>query len=44
MASFKPKTGWEMSRKRENKNYRSNQFVPDPLQRIPKKMPKSFKN
>ena len=44
MASFQTKTGWEMSRKRENKNYRSDQFVLDLLQRIPKKMPKNFKN
>ena len=29
MASFQAKTGWEMSRKRENKNYRSDQFLPD---------------
>ena len=43
MASFQAKTGWETLRKRENKNYRSNQFVPDPLQRIPKKMQKNFK-
>ena len=43
MASFQAKTGWETLRKRENKNYRSDQFVPDPLQRIPKKMQKNFK-
>ena len=30
MASFQAKTGWEMSRKRENKNYRSNQLLLDP--------------
>ena len=30
MASFQAETGWEMSRKRENKNYRSDQFLPDP--------------
>ena len=29
MASFQAKTGWEMSRKRENKNYRFDQFLPD---------------
>ena len=44
MASFQAKTGLERLKKRENKNYRSDQFVPDPLQRIPKKMPKNFKN
>ena len=31
MASFKAKTGWKRQRKSENKNYRSNQFLPDPL-------------
>ena len=36
MASFQAKTGWETSRKRENKNYRSDQFQPDPDQRISK--------
>ena len=30
MASFQAKTGWETSRKREKKNYRSDQFQPDP--------------
>ena len=30
MASFQAKTGWETSIKRENKNYRSDQFLPDP--------------
>ena len=29
MASFHDKTGWERSRKREKKNYRSDQFLPD---------------
>ena len=29
MASFQAKIGWEWPRKRENKNYRSNQFLPD---------------
>ena len=40
MASFQPKTSWEMLRNIENKNYRSDQFLPDPLQRIPKKLQK----
>ena len=31
MASFKAKTGCKRPRKSENKNYRSNQFLPDPL-------------
>ena len=30
MVSFQAKTGWERSRKRENKNYRSDQFLLDP--------------
>ena len=37
MASFHAKIGWERPRKRENKNYRSHQFLPDPEQRIRKK-------
>ena len=44
MASFQAKTGWEMSRKRENKNYRSDQLMPDPGQRISKKQQKNSKN
>ena len=43
MASFQAKTGWERLRKRENKNYRSDQFLPDPLWRIPRKIAKNFK-
>ena len=30
MASFQAKVGWETSRKRENKNYRSDEFPPIP--------------
>ena len=30
MASFQAKIGWKMPRKIENKNYRSDQFLPDP--------------
>ena len=30
MASFQANTGWERSRKGENKNYRSDQFLLDP--------------
>ena len=44
MASFQAKTGWETSRKRENKNYRSDQFQPDPDQRISKDSKKNSKN
>ena len=43
MASFQAKTGWETLRKRENKNYCSDQFLPDSLQRIPKKQKKKIK-
>ena len=31
MASFQAKTSWERPRKNETKNYRSDQFLPDPL-------------
>ena len=31
MASFQANTGWERPIKSENKNYRSDQFVPDQL-------------
>ena len=30
MASFHTKIGWKMTRMRENKNYRSDPFLPDP--------------
>ena len=40
MASFQAKIGWKSPRKKENKNYRSDQFLPDPLSRTAKK----FKN
>ena len=30
MASFQAKTGWKRPRNRENKNYRSASFLPDP--------------
>ena len=43
MASFQAKTSWESARKSENKNYRSDQFLPDPLKRIPKKQQKNSK-
>ena len=36
MASFQAKPGWERPRKRENKNYRSYQLLPDPEKRIKK--------
>ena len=44
MASFQAKTGWERQRKSEKKKiYRSDQFLPNPLQRIPKKIAKKLK-
>ena len=43
MASFQAKTGLERLKKRENKNYHSDQFLPDLLWRIPKKIAKNFK-
>ena len=30
MASFQAKIGWQRARKREKKNYHSDQFLPDP--------------
>ena len=44
MASFQAKIGWKRPRKRENKNYRSDHFLPDPKQRIQKKQQKNTKN
>ena len=41
MASFQAKMGWDSPRKREKKNYRSDQFIPDQEQRIPKKQQKN---
>ena len=38
MASFQAKTGRERPRKSENKNYRSDHFLTDPQQRIPKNL------
>ena len=40
MVSFEAKIGWKRKRKRENKNYRSVQFLPDRLEKIPKKFKK----
>ena len=40
MASFQAKIFWKMPRKRENKNYRFVPFLPDALQKIPKKQQK----
>ena len=44
MPSFEAKIGWKRLRKRENKNYRSVQFLPDSKQKIPKKQQKNSKN
>ena len=35
MATFQPKVGWRSPRKGENKSYRSVQFLPDKLEKIP---------
>ena len=43
MPSFRAKIGWERPRKGENKKNRSNEFLLDPEQRIPKKIAKKFK-
>ena len=43
MASFHGKIGWKRYRKRENKNYRSITFLPNRLEKIPKKKTKKFK-
>ena len=40
MASFEAKIVWKRLRKRENKNYRFVPFLPDGLQKIPKKQKK----
>ena len=40
MVSFEAKIGWKRKRKSENKNYRSVQFLPDRLEKIPKKFKK----
>ena len=44
MASFQAKIGWEKPRKRENNKNRSDEFLPDSEQRIPKKQQKNSKN
>ena len=44
MASFQAKIVQKMPRKRENKNYRVVTFLPDTLQKTPKKQLKNKKN
>ena len=41
MASFQAKIVWKRPRKRQNKNYRFVPFLPDALQKIPKKIEKN---
>ena len=41
MASFQAKIVWKRPRKREKKNYRFVPFLPDALQKIPKKLQKN---
>ena len=41
-ASFQAKTGRERTRKRENKNYRSDQLLPRPEIENSKNIPKKF--
>ena len=43
MASFQAKTSRQRPEERENKNYRFDQFLPDPKYRISKKKEKKFK-
>ena len=43
MASFQAKIGWKRQRKSANKNYRSVSFLPDGLEKIPKKQQKKLK-
>ena len=40
MVSFQAKIGWKMQRKRENKIYHSIPFLPEGLEKIPKKLKK----
>ena len=44
MASFQAKIVWNRPRKIENKKYRVVTFLPDALQKIPKKQQKKLKN
>ena len=43
MASFQAKIVWKSPRKRENKNYHVVTFLPDVLQKIPRKQQKNSK-
>ena len=44
MASFEAKIVWKRPRKSENKNYRFVPFLPNALQKIPKKQQKTSRN
>ena len=44
MESFQAKISWERLRKRENNKNRSNEFLPDPQEKIQKKITKKLKN
>ena len=44
MSSFQAKIGWKRQRNRENKNYRFVPFLPDWLEKIPKKQQKNSTN
>ena len=44
MASFQAKIGWKRTRKSENKNYLSVQFLPDGKYKIPKIEKENKKN
>ena len=43
MADFPANLGWERQRKSEKKKYCSDHFLPEPKQRIEKKIVKKFK-
>ena len=43
MASFEAKISWERQRKREKKKNHSNEFLPDPKQKIKKNRKKNSK-
>ena len=44
MTSFQAKIGWKRLRKRGNRNHRSVPFLPDLLEKIPKKQQKNSKD
>ena len=44
MATFQAKINWEWPRKSENKKNCSDEFLPDPEQKIPNKQQKNLKS